>query len=587
MKRFLCAFLLLGFLTFFAFKQNYVHADNSECATTTDPTVLGKCVDDLSKALSASQKATAPLQSQLDNLQTQLTGIQNRVAAIGADIAEKKKIIDAGYKDLEKNKSIFNKTVRDFYIKNYSFSPLLVFLSSKDAGSITRLIVYQKKGTDRDKDIITNLALKITDLEERRAKLEDEETQLAAVKAKLQPEEDQIAKVVKGAKEYQATLSNQIAELSARQQQILSQRLASLNIPLSAYAGLGGGCSSDLTNGKSPGFSPRFGFFTYGVPNRVGLNQYGAKGRAESGQNYTQILNAYYNADLSSGQSTSTNIHVVGTNEYGQSFDTNWSIEDYVKHVYEMPTTWNAEALKAQAIAARSYALAYTNNGGSNICPSQSCQVVKQEENSQAWVDAVNSTAGQVLTSGGQPIKAWFSSTHGGYVHSSSDIGWSSTPYTKTAQDTTSNVGSFSDLASNAYDKSSPWFYCDWGSRSDFGGTAWLKPEEVADIANVIMLVQKDSSTKEHLYQVDAPNPAGTDTWDAARVRQELGGSSFNSVSDVSVSVDFSGGKTTSINVSGDGKSQSFSASDFKTYFNLRAPKNIQIVGPLYNIEKQ
>ena len=548
---------------------------------------INKQLSDLQSALTASQKATAPLESQLNSLQTQLTGIENRVSAIEADLVAKKKIIDAGYKDLEKNKDIFNRTVRDYYIKTYSFSPLLVFLSSSDAANVTRFIVYQKKGTDRDKDIITSIALKLTDLEARQAVLQDEEAKLAAIKAKLDPEKDQIAKVVKGAKDYQSTLSSQIAQLSAKQKDLLAQKLGSLNIPLSAYAGLGGGCSSDLTNGKNPGFSPRIGFFTYGVPNRVGLNQYGAKGRAESGQNAQTILQAYYNADLTTGYNTGTNIHIVGTNEYGQSFDTNWSIEDYVKHVYEMPTNWNSEALKAQAIAARSYALAYTNNGASQICPSQSCQVVKQEQNSQAWVDAVDATAGQVLTSGGQPIKAWFSSTHGGYVHSSSDIGWSATAYTKTAQDTTSNVGSFSDLNNNAYDKASPWFYCDWGSRSQYGGTAWLKSEEVADIANVILLARKDSSTKSHLYQPDKPNPEGTDTWDAGRVKQELGSDAFNSASDVSVSTDFGSGKVSSVNVGGDGKSQSFPASEFKDWFNLRAPANIQIVGPLFNIEKQ
>jgi len=249
------------------------------------------------------------------------------------------------------------------------------------------------------------------------------------------------------------------------------------------------------------------------------------------------------------------------------------------------------ESLKAQAIAARSYALSRTNDGASTICPSQSCQVVKKEENSDAWKQAVSATSGTVLTSGGKPITAWFSSTHGGYVYSSGDIGWSSTSYTKNAKDTTTDsISSFSDLQNNAYDKASPWSYCDWGSRSQYGGTAWLKPEEVADIANVLMLAQKDSGTTEHLYQPDKPNPAGTDTWDAARVRQELssrGGNPFSTVSDVSVSWDSGSGRTTQVTVNGGGSSQGFSGTDFKTYFNLRAPSNLQIVGPLFNIEKR
>ena len=74
------------------------------------------------------------------------------------------------------------------------------------------------------------------------------------------------------------------------------------------------------------------------------------------------------------------------------------------------------------------------------------------------------------------------------------------------------------------------------------------------------------------------------------RLDQELvnrGATPFNSVSNISVSADFNAGKTINISVSGDGGNRSFSGSEFKNYFNLRAPANIQIVGPLYNIEKK
>jgi len=584
MRKILLMFSVIFFLIVSIFlSQEKVYSDELDD--------ISKKISDLTNQLSSSQRATAPFQTQLITLKKQLDGIALQVSNIEQDIQSKKQIILKGYEDLAAQKETFNKTVRSYYIRNYQFSPLLIFLSSKDAQDATRLIAYQKKGADSDRAIITNIAIKVVDLEEKRKALEEEETRLKTMKDKLSAEQKDVQKLVDGALEFQAKLSTQIAELSAKQQAILSQRLASLNIPQSAYAGLGSGCSSDLTNGKDPGFSPRFGFFSYGVPNRVGLNQYGAKGRAEAGQNAETILKAYYNADLTSGYSTSTNIHVTGTNEYGQSFDNNWSIEEYLKHVYEVPSSWPSESLKAQAIAARSYALAYTNNGSGNICPSQSCQVVKQELNAQSWIDAVNATSGQVLTSGGQPIKAWFSSTHGGYVYSSADIGWSATSFTKNAKDTTTDsINSFDDLKNNAYDKNSPWFYCDWGSRSSYANTAWLKSEEVADMANTIMLAQADSGVREHLYQPDKPNPAGTDTWDAGRVKSELqnrGKTPFNSVSGVSIDWDKGTGRTTTVTISGDAGSASFSGSDFKSYFNLRAPSNIQIVGPLFNIEKQ
>lgn len=551
---------------------------------------LTKQINDLTTALNQSKAATAPLESQLKSMRTQIADIKARVAGIENDVAIKKKNIEDGYENLARQEMILHRTIRDFYIKSYYNSPLLVFLSADSASEITQLLAYQKAATDQDKIIITNIALSIADLETKKKILEDEEIRLSTLKKNLDTQSAKLDEVVSGAKAYQSTLSNQIAVLSAKQQQILSQRLSSLNIPLTAYT-TQGGCSSDLTNGKDPGFSGGFGFFTFGVPNRVGLNQYGAKGRAEAGQSAEQILKAYYNADYTTGYSKDITIHVTGTNEYGQSFDDNWNIEEYLKHVYEVPTNWPSESLKAQAIAARSYALAYTNNGSGNICPSQSCQVVKKEENDGNWKKAVEDTAGTVMANGGQPIKAWFSSTHGGYVFSSSEIGWNGTAWTKNAKDTTTDsINSFDDLKNNAYDKASPWFYCDWGSRSQYGGTAWLKSEEVADIINVLQLVQKDGGTKEHLYQVDKSNPAGTDTWDASRVQQELrnrGGKVFSSVSSASVDWDKGSGKTTSVNLNGDGGSISFNGTDFKTYFNLRAPATIQIVGPLFNIERR
>jgi SpoIID/LytB domain protein len=533
------------------------------------------CMDQLAAARQQSVNATIPLETEINSMQA-------RIAFIQASLITKKNDIDNGYANLAKQQQILNATIRDYYIKSYYDSPLLLLLSANSASEFTQILGYQKSNADRDKAIITNIAITINDLKNEKAALESEETSIAATKAKLDV-------IVAGAIAYQQTLTNQIATLNSIQQSILSARLAGLNIPL--YASTAGGCSSDI--GKSPGFSGGFGFFTYGVPNRVGLNQYGAYGRANAGQNSDTILHAYYNFDVYQNIS-GVNINVNDGNGVGTG-NVIWSgsLEDYVKRIYEVPDNWPSEALKAQAIAVRSYVLAATNNGANSICANQNCQVFQTNDKGGNWDQAVNTTSGQVMIQGGQPIKAWFSSTHGGYVHSSGDIGWSDTAWTKNAQDTSSSVGSFSDLKSNAYDKDSPWFYCDWGSRSSNNNTAWLNSSEVADIVNVLMLAQKDSSTVNHLYQTDKntnPNPAGTDTWSADQVKQELqnrGVTPYNNVSSVSISADFGSGKVTNVSVSGDGGNNSFSGNDFKNYFNLRAPANIQIVGPLYNVETE
>ncbi len=561
-------------------------AQNNDCANPSSLNLdaIGRCLSEIQKAYDLSVKATKPLESQLQSMQTQINGIKQRVKTIENDIFIKKTSINEGYKNLEKQQEILNAAIRNYYIKSYYNSPLIVLLSAQSAQEITRTLAYQKAATDQDKVIITNIAMTITDLETKKKNLENEQTRLVVIKADLDDQSAKLDKIVAGARVYQGTLSGQIAALSAKQQEILGQRLSALGIPL--FASSPGACSSDI--GKDPGFGGGFGFFTYGVPNRVGLNQYGAWGRAKMGQNANDILGAYYNFDSIEGVDQGTQIHVAGN-----GIDWNGSLEDYVKRIYEVPDSWtdnDSAALKAQAIAARSYVLSYTNNGQSSICPTDQCQVFKPDPKGGNWEQAVNDTAGKVMVQGGQPIKAWFSSTHGGYIHSSDDIGWNGTSWTKNAQDTTGNVSSFSDLKNNAYDKDSPWFYCDWGSRNDYNKTAWLKPDEVADIVNVIMLARADSSVNEHLYQTDKGNPAGTDTWSAGKVKTELqnrGIAPFNSISGISVDVDWGNGKITTVHVNGDSSDPSIPGDFFKTYFNLRAPANIQIVGPLYNIERR
>lgn len=550
-----------------------VHADEIED--------LQKQIDSLNQARELSVNATKPLEGQLESLQRQLAQIQATIDNLAAGIAQKQKDLNVREDKLALQQALLEQRVRAYYIRSYLTDPLLVIFSSLQAGDLFRELSYRQSVAKEDRQIISSITAEVIDLLTQKEKLEKDKARLAVLQADVDKNAKFLGGEVKKAKDYQAILSAQIAQLSARQQQLIAEKLASLNIPRSAYT-TQGGCVDD--RGIDPGFSPRFAVFTYGVPNRVGMNQYGAWGRAKAGQDDLQILHAYYNFDTISNVNTSIQIKVDGYGSY--------SLEDYVKRIYEMPDSWtdnNLAALKAQAIAARSYALAYTNNGQGSICTTQQCQVFQPNPKGGNWEQAVNQTAGQVMVLGGQPIKAWFSSTHGGYEFSSGDIGWSSTPWTKSMRDTAGSVSNFSDLQNSTYDKDSPWFYCDWGTRAQYQKTAWLKSDELADIVNVILLARKDSSTTEHLYQTDNP-PPGTDTWSADQVKQELrnrGITPFNSISSASVSWDTGSGRTTSVNLSGDGGSVNIPGSEFKDWFNLRAPANIQIVGPLFNIEQK
>lgn len=507
-------------------------------------------------------------------LNKKLTDIKASLVILASQIKQKAVEARQGEEALAYQKELLNARTRSYYknIGRTSLSLLELFIAS-DLGKSLENFFYQRSLVDEDKNTIIKTVFYIKDLEQKKLSLEHNQQQLADLNAQIDKQAQALAGEI-------VVTKQKIAQVTALQQQLLAQKLASLNIPRTASTSLSG-CVDDRN--IDPGFSPRLAFFTYGTPNRVGLNQYGAKGRAESGQNEETILRAYYNFDSLSDVDVNTKIRVDGHAEY--------SLEDYVKRIYEMPADWAMEALKAQAIAARSYVMAYTNNGSGSICDSQNCQVFKDEEKGGRWNEAVEATRGKVMTQGGQPIKAWYSSTHGGFILSSSEIGWSGTNWTKHGVDTPSgSVGSLSDLQNNAFDKSSPWFYCDWGARAQYNKTAWLKTDEVADIVNTILLARADSSTREHLYQPDQPNPEGKETWGMQRVKDELrsrGVNPINNVTDVSMSTDLGAGRTTSVSISSDAGGFNFDGAEFKNYFNLRAPANIQIVGPLFVSEKR
>ena len=60
------------------------------------------------------------------------------------------------------------------------------------------------------------------------------------------------------------------------------------------------------------------------------------------------------------------------------------NIEEYLKHLYEMPTSWPDAALQAQVMAARSYALRVNSEKGW-LYPSQKDQVIKKELNNDRF----------------------------------------------------------------------------------------------------------------------------------------------------------------------------------------------------------
>jgi stage II sporulation protein D len=108
--------------------------------------------------------------------------------------------------------------------------------------------------------------------------------------------------------------------------------------------------------------------------------------------------------------------------------------ERYLEGIAEVPPSWPTAALEAQAIAARSYALASTGWTGEEgatldepICATASCQVyrgipVPPDPTHRRWVRAVRRTSGQVLLHDGRPATTFYFSTSNGRTYGNEDV---------------------------------------------------------------------------------------------------------------------------------------------------------------------
>ena len=113
-------------------------------------------------------------------------------------------------------------------------------------------------------------------------------------------------------------------------------------------------------------------------------------------------------------------------------------IEKYLSSVVgsEMPTKWPMEALKAQAISSRTYALKQKGNNLFDIDSTQRNQVYNGlESRTFKTIRAANSTRSLVLTYKNKLINALFHSSSGGMTENSQDVWKTEYPYLSSVKD--------------------------------------------------------------------------------------------------------------------------------------------------------
>ncbi len=154
-----------------------------------------------------------------------------------------------------------------------------------------------------------------------------------------------------------------------------------------------------------------FVFTVYGYGHGVGMSQYGANSYAKQGWSYDKILKHYY-----TGTTVVDDPNMPKTLKVkGKDVETSLAVAMAVQG--EMGSSFHTEALKAQAVAAYTYAM---RNGGS--CDG----LYTVSTPSQTVINAVNAVKGKYVSYNGTYINAVFFAYSGGNTVSSASV-WGST----------------------------------------------------------------------------------------------------------------------------------------------------------------
>ena len=551
-------------------------------------------LSDLEGKIAQLNEDVAALGNQLSVTQQDLNRVAAQAKELGEEIAALEIKLSEMRSELATKEQFRNQFVRLLYKERQT--PLWeIFFAGESLSRLSKSLVYQSFTISDLKEKIANLNAEIAQMEEDRARLAEsksaldrEVVRIAALKVSLVQQKTTVETEVQQAVQKRDALSSELADISAEIQDLVRAKLAATEENTSV-----GDTAHQREEIPDPPFSPAYAVYSRGYPHRVGMNQYGAYGRAKDGQDYKKILRAYYD-DIDIEDYDCPDKIRVRTSSGTREIDFE---DEYLRGIAEMPSSWGdkggMEALKAQAIAARSYALAYTDDGRGSICITQSCQVWNESkvhsERAASWHEAVEDTEGKVITRDGNPIKAWYASTAGGATRlpTDFDVKWNSTPdYVKRIWD---NPKGRMDNWSESYDKNSPWFYKAWYGKSH-DKHPWLKEDEMQDLLNAAILLEEDDDLEEGLVQ-EAPVVSSKEGWSKEKVRDELEERDIEPVGEIKdiICSDSSDGYTKTVTVISENYEggKNIDGKAFRKIFVIRSPGYLALWSSLYDVVRK
>lgn len=371
--------------------------------------------------------------SQKINLLTgEITALEESIEQTEREIDEKVKGIEDKQKQLAKTKELIDEVSGDLYMQ--SRYKLANFFLNKDNWSNIVETLFIKQSTismlRREVEKIggefsslaeskAELDKEKEDLDKERADLDEAYKLLADERAKLQAELNKEVANRGSLTNRIESLETQISHLLEEQKEAARREAALLSAPPPPQS-------------STPPEIPPGGFYISGrgrdlyQGHGVGMSQWGAYGGAKKGMSAEDILKFYYTGvQITSGYENRTinvegygpmNIekYVAGFGSWAgaqgevpaKACGTSEQAQQYPEKYTTYSGCWPEEAIKAQAIAYRTYGL-YSVSNGSAICTTSACQVYNGQ-NHTAW--AAEETKGMVLTYRGSLISAVYSS---------------------------------------------------------------------------------------------------------------------------------------------------------------------------------
>lgn len=544
-------------------------------------------LSNIEKRIAEISGSNYTLSEKVNLLNTEITKLQQEIDAKSLAIEEKLKLIDEKQELLNVKKELFDMVSTELYMQSRHDGAQLIFSFSnwdnllqnlfikKNAIAILRADIERINGEFTSlSEMKESLELEKKELDEQKKDLDDSYALVLAERNRLQKE---LNSELANKKNVVKTINGLSAELSDLQYQLIIVRQGGTHVNPDSVP-ISGDFKSTLAGFNANAPAGSFAVFSIGAyTHRNGMSQWGAKARAEAGQNYQQILNAYYpGTTLAAGTIENITVKFCDQWKSGKTCSecavpirtASYNFEyEYLYRLGEMPEYFPMEALKAQVISARTYALNATNYGANSIWGDECGQVVAGLKTDN-WKTAVDSTRGVVMHKSGAVFSSQYAAVHGGWGN---QIGW----------DTTDGTGS-GDWMSRAWDRLSnfSWFYKAWyrqtysDTSSTCGRNPWLSQAEMADLINAYQVwVAKNRSDSRIVPIFDACHSTGN-PYTHAELRA-LAAKPVTSVSSVVVSN--SNGSTTSVVFTTNAGIITMSGNDFKTIFNLRAPGHLRI----------